>query len=99
MFINNFYVLNSSKQSNFIQILNLSRILCPGHLQANRAAEEFAKTAASASKKKFAQALSGDRMAEAKGILNESGLDRVADQTKEIADQTKSVISGLIGTC
>ncbi|XP_022664675.1 MAP kinase-activating death domain protein-like isoform X3 [Varroa destructor] len=68
-----------------------------GFGKANRAAEEFAKTAASASKKKFAQALSGDRMAEAKGILNESGLDRVADQTKEIADQTKSVISGLIG--
>lgn len=35
-------------------------------------------------------------MAEAKEILNESGLDKVADHTKEIADQTKNVISGLI---
>lgn len=68
------------------------------HLQASKAAEEFGKTAANASKKKFAEALSGDRMAEAKEMLNESGLDRVADHTKEIADQTKSVISGLIST-
>ena len=64
--------------------------------QASRVAEELSKTAASASKKKFKQALSGERMAEAKEMLNESGLDRVADQTKEIADQTKHAISGFI---